>query len=178
MGGFVPACHTQTFVKVAKLESYMSLFPWKNDKRQTQWRGTNTFFGTQVWYANILPNIDEAQVIDDAKTIVDASYPQQRSTFFGGHYYCFLTREYLLNLLLFYYEEHKCFPEGKICIVDKWLWSIEFFKTPDRWVSSRIWRFLPRQESFSGGQWVNIPTLSQAKIILNLTSKKNYVETT
>jgi hypothetical protein len=35
MGGFVPDCHTQTFVEVAKLEFYMALFS-KQDGLQNQ----------------------------------------------------------------------------------------------------------------------------------------------
>ena len=87
-----------------------------------------TCCGDPIWYANITPDIDDLSVIEDAKTIVDACYPQQKSTFFGGHYYCFLTREYLLNLLLFYHDAHKCFPVGQICIVDKWLWSCDAYR--------------------------------------------------
>jgi hypothetical protein len=162
MGGFVPDCHTQTFVEVAKLEFYMSLFPKQNGRRQTQWGGIRTFYGEQIWFANISPDIDDLEVIKNAKTIVDVCYPQQKSTFFGGHYYCFLTREYLLNLLLFYYYDHKCFPVGQICIVDKWLWRCDAYRAATGWFTSRFWRFLPRQDSFTAGQWINLPALDDA----------------
>ena len=162
MGGFVPDCHTQTFVEVAKLEFYMALFPKQDGRRQTPWGSMTTCYGDPIWYANITPDIDDLSVIEDAKTIVDACYPQQKSTFFGGHYYCFLTREYLLNLLLFYHDAHKCFPVGQICIVDKWLWSCDAYRATKGWFRSRFWRFLPRQDSFTGGQWINLPSLDDA----------------
>jgi hypothetical protein len=77
MGGFVPDCHTQTFVEVAKLEIFMALFPKQDGRRQTLWGGTRSeIHGPDHWYANICPDIDDLTVIEDAKTIVDACYPQ------------------------------------------------------------------------------------------------------
>jgi len=162
MGGFIPTCHAQTFVEVAKLEFYMALFPKQEGRRQTPWGSMATCYGDAIWYANITPDIDDLSVIEDAKTIVDACYPQQKSTFFGGHYYCFLTREYLLNLLLFYHDAHKCFPVGQICIVDRWLWRCDLYRAATGWLRSRFWRFLPRQDSFTAGQWINLPSLDDA----------------
>ena len=149
---------------VAKLELEMSLFPKRDGRRQTPWGGITTYFGEQIWYANITPDIDDVAVIEDAKMIVDACYPQQKSTFFGGHYYCFVTREYLLNLLLFYYSDHSRFPVGHLCIVDKWLWTCDFYRAAKDWFANRFWRFLPRQDSFAGGQWIIIPALGDIKV--------------
>ena len=164
MGGFVPDCHAQTFVEVAKLEFHMSLFPKLDGRRQTLWGGTSSeFHGTERWYANISPDIDDLNVIEEAKTIVDACRPQVRSTFFGGHYYSFSTREYLLNLLLFYHSHNKRFPVGYICIVDKWVWKVESHKSVDGWVTAHFWRFLPRRKSFEGGDWINVPSFEDAK---------------
>lgn len=142
----------------------MSLFPKHDVRRQTQWGGSHSATNSyESWYANICPEIDDLSVIDDAKTIVDACYPQTKSTYFGGHYYSFSTREYLLNLLLFYYADHKRFPVGQICIVDKWVWDVEAYRTVNRWVTATFWRFLPRQKFFRSGHWINIPSIEDAK---------------
>ena len=151
----------------------MVLFSKQDGRRQTPWGVKKTSFGDEFWYANITPDIDDLLVIENAKTIVDACYPQQKNTFFGGHYYCFLTREYLLNLLLFYYDVHKCFPVGQICIVDKWLWKSEAYRAATGWFTSRFWKFLPRQESFNAGQWINLPSLDEATKYLNPQKRLN-----
>ena len=169
MGGFVPDCHTQTSVKVAKLEIFMALFPKQDGRRQTLWGGTSSeIHGPEHWYANICPDIDDLCVVEDAKAIVDACYPQTNRTYFGGHYYSFSTREYLLNLLLFYFVSNKRFPVGQICIVDKWVWDVEAYRTVNGWVTGTFWRFLPRQKFFRSGHWINIPSLDDARKILAL----------
>ncbi len=61
---------------VAKLELEMSLFPKRDGRRQTPWGGITTYFGKQIWYANITPDIDDVAVIEDAKMIVDACVNQ------------------------------------------------------------------------------------------------------
>jgi hypothetical protein len=60
----------------------MALFPKHDGRRQTPWGSMTTCDGDPIWYANITPDIDDLSVIEDAKTIVDACYPQQKSTFF------------------------------------------------------------------------------------------------
>lgn len=55
---------------VAKLELEMVLFPKRDDRRHTPWSGIKTYFGEQIWYANITPEID------DAKRVVDACVNQ------------------------------------------------------------------------------------------------------
>ena len=168
-GGFVPDCHTLTFVEVAKLEFYMSLFPKRSGRRQTKWGGQKTLYGYDVWYADISPFIEDLEVIANAKILVDAFYPQNMKTFFGGHYYCFITREYLLNLLLYYYESKKCFPVGNICIVDNWVWRVDAYPTIEGSMISRFWKFLKRRDSFNPGHWMTIPALEDAKKIVSLT---------
>jgi hypothetical protein len=53
MGGFVPDCHTQTFVKVAKLEIFMALFKKQDGRRQTLWPEDSQIhmnsFETKFW---------------------------------------------------------------------------------------------------------------------------------
>ena len=81
MGGFVPDCHTQTFVKVAKLEIFMALFPKQDSRRQTPWAcGRNG----EIWYATLTPEVDNLTVIENAKRIVDVAMPQRLSTQYGG----------------------------------------------------------------------------------------------
>lgn len=144
----------------SKWPALVSLFPKVSGRRQTVWGGMKTHFGEQFWYANITPDIDDLEVIENAKKIVDACYPQRKSTFFGGHYYCFCTREYLLNLILFHYVDHGYFPEGNVCIVDQWLWQVDAYRLGGNWVKSKIWRWNRRQETFQSGEWIKIPALA------------------
>jgi hypothetical protein len=143
-----------------QLPEVVSLFPKVNDRRQTPWGGMNTIFGKQIWYANIPADIDDLEVIANAKKIIDACYPQKKSTFFGGHYYCFCTREYLLNLILFHYASHGHFPVGQVCIVDRWLWDVDAYRVATGWVKSKIWRWIKRNETFKPGDWIKIPALA------------------
>ncbi len=86
--------------------------------------------------------------------------PQRRSTFFGGHYYSFVTREYLLNLLLFYYRDHGLFPTGAICIVNQWVWDGLLHKYHGKWLPGWAWRFVTRRADLHDpGYWVHIPSL-------------------
>lgn len=125
--------------------------------RQTPWacghRG-------QIWYACVHPDISDEAVIDMAKRIVDKALPQKLSTFFGGHYYSFTTREYLLNLILFYYQDHGHFPTGAVCIVERWVWDGLIFRHRGRWLKSWIWRFSVRRADLKPlGYWVQIPAM-------------------
>lgn len=125
--------------------------------RQTPWAcGHNG----AIWYACVHADIDDEVVIETAKRLVDKAIPQKLSTFFGGHYYSFVTREYLLNLLLFHYQEHEMFPVGSICIVERWCWDGLVFKRRGQWLNAWAWRFdTQRQEMKAPGFWVQIPTV-------------------
>ena len=125
--------------------------------RQTPWScGHNG----EIWYACVHADVDDELVIDTAKRLVDKAMPQKLSTFFGGHYYSFVTREYLLNLLLFHYQEHDMFPVGSICIVERWLWDGMVFRHRGKWLNSWAWRFdTQRKEMKAPGFWIQIPTV-------------------
>jgi hypothetical protein len=155
MGGFIPTCHTQPSGEVAKQEKVMDFRVPGN--RQTPWAcGPNG----AIWYANLHTDIEDQIVIENAKRIVDKALPQKQSTFFGGHYYSFLTREYLLSLLLFHFQEHGLFPTGSVCIVDQWAWDSRPFRHKGKWFTSWTWRFgIRRSELKSPGYWVQIPSL-------------------
>ena len=56
----------------AQLPNVVSLFPKVNDRRQTPWGSMKTIFGEQIWYANISADIDDLEVIENAKKIIDA----------------------------------------------------------------------------------------------------------
>jgi hypothetical protein len=154
---------TNSHADISSLNRVISLFPKIKGRRQTEWGGIKTFYGEQIWYANISPEIDDPDVIEDAKRIVDICYPQKKSTFFGGHYYCFCTREYLLNLILFHFADHGVFPEGHVCIVDQWLWRTDAYRLATGWVKGKFWRWHKRSESFQPGEWVKIPPLTELK---------------
>ena len=125
--------------------------------RQTPWACGHK---GEIWYATIHAEVFDEKVIEDAKLIVDSTMPQKLKTFFGGHYYSFVTREYLLNLLLFFHKEHGVFPTGHVCIVDRWAWDGQLFKRGSRWIESWAWRFIPRSDFRSPGQWVKLKKLS------------------
>ena len=112
-----------------------------------------------VWYADVHADIDDELVISNAKRIVDKVLPQRLSTFFGGHYYSFMTREYLLNLLLFFYQDHGLFPSGHVCIVDRWVWGGMRHRKQGKWLTNWAWRFMGRADTTVPGYWIYIPSL-------------------
>ena len=130
----------------------------KGTGRQTPWACGHK---GDIWYANVHAEIEDEIAIDSAKRIVDRVMPQKRSTFFGGHYYSFVTREYLLNLLLFYYKSNGLFPTGAVCIVDEWVWNGFFWKEQGKWWPvGWFWRFKTRRADLhKPGWWVQIPSL-------------------
>jgi hypothetical protein len=71
----------------------------------------------------------------------------------------FVTREYLLNLILFYREAHGQFPQGAVCIVERWAWQGEAFKRAGRWMVGWFWRFMRREDFKSPGFWVHLPSV-------------------
>jgi hypothetical protein len=126
--------------------------------RQTPWACGP---GGDIWYACVHANIEDEAVIDTAKRLVDRAIPQKQSTFVGGHYYSFVTREYLLNLLLFHFQEHGLFPSGSVCIVNQWVWDGLLYKRQGKWLSGWAWRFVTkRSELKEPGYWVQIPSVS------------------
>ena len=129
----------------------------KSGVRQTPWPCGHK---GAIWYANVHADVFQEETIENAKKIVDKALPQKLSTFFGGHYYSFITREYLFNLLLFHFEEHGSFPEGSICIVERWVWDGMQFRSQGKWLKSWAWRFgFNRDELKPPGYWVRIPSL-------------------
>lgn len=115
--------------------------------------------GGEVWYANLHADVDDPLVIEHAKRLVDKAVPQKLSTFFGGHYCSFVTREYLLNLLLFHHKEHGRFPVGPVCVVSrKELDSIHHPKW-HRWLNWLDWMWRIRKQDFDDPHWLYIPSV-------------------
>ncbi len=167
MGGFIPTCYALPIGEMAKLENDMTFDFRLPKQRQTPWACGHK---GAIWYACVHPDIDDEIVIENAKRIVDKALPQKLSTFFGGHLFSFMTREYLLNLLLFYFQEKGLFPTGAVCIVDRWVWDRMIFKRGGKWITGCFWRFgIGRLELNSPGYWVQIPSLLS---VLSDTSTK------
>ncbi len=125
--------------------------------RQTPWACGP---GGDNWYACVHAEIEDEVVIDTAKRLVDRATPQRLSTFHGGHYYSFVTREHLLNLLLYHYQSYGLFPTGSICVVEEWLWECQTVKTESGWSSWLSWkgknnRSKPKPPAY----WIQIPSV-------------------
>lgn len=133
----------------------MSLSNQDKSRNQTAWK-----VGKATYYANIPEGIKDKKVITNAKSIVDFALPQ-RSGPFGTNYYSFLTREYILNLILHFYNEYKRFPHGDICVVDHWWWETPSWATSQRTVRCFKSRKLGR--NYAPGYWVHLPTLKEVK---------------
>ena len=119
-------------------------------QNHTEWK-----FGTWTFYANIPQEIKDLKVIENAKSIVDFTIPQRFGPH-GTHYYSFVTREYVLNLILYFYKEHKRFPHGDICIVDRWYWK-SFYS------GGRVFQGRKKGRNYSAGDWIYLPTLREVK---------------
>jgi len=132
----------------------MSFFIRDPKRVQTTWGG---YSPDQTWVVNIDADIQDAEVIEQAKTIVDHCSPQRYGPH-GTHAYSFLKREYLLNLLLFHYVDHGSFPSGHICITDEWL-----YETPIKTKGSTWFSFKPRKKSrrYQAGWWIKIPAIEE-----------------
>ncbi len=129
-------------------------------RNQTSWKfGEDTYF-----YANIPEEIKDLKIIDDAKSIVDFALPQRFGPW-GTEYYSHLTREYLLNLILHFYKDHKRFPCGDICVVDHWYWKANLW-------GGRIFTSRKRGRNYIPGYWVYLPSLSVVKGAKNALEKK------
>ena len=128
----------------------MSFLEPDSGQNQTQWK-----FGTWTFYANIPEEIKDLKIVENAKSIVDFAIPQRFGPH-GTHYYSFVTREYVLNLILYFYKEHKRFPHGDICIVDRWYWK-SFYS------GGRVFQGRKKGRTYSAGDWIYLPTLREVK---------------
>ena len=128
----------------------MSFLEPDSDQNQTQWK-----FGTWTFYVNIPEEIKDLKIVENAKSIVDFAIPQRFGPH-GTHYYSFVTREYVLNLILYFYKEHKRFPHGDICIVDRWYWK-SFYS------GGRVFQGRKKGRNYSAGDWIYLPTLREVK---------------
>ena len=128
----------------------MSLLEPDISQNQTEWK-----FGTWTFYANIPEDIKDLKIVENAKSIVDFAIPQRFGPH-GTHYYSFVTREYVLNLILYFYKEHKRFPHGDICIVDRWYWK-SFYS------GGRVFQGRKKGRNYSAGDWIYLPTLREVK---------------
>jgi hypothetical protein len=133
-------------------------------ERQTDWPcGPNG----EIYCACIHSDVSDVAVIEVAKKIVDVAAPQKHSTAHGGHYYSFVTREYLFNLLLFHYQEHGFFPSGSICIVEKWLWEGHRVKQEKSWLTYWSWKGdRSRYASDPPAYWIRIPSVESLGVVL------------
>ena len=86
--------------------------------------------------------------------------PQRLSTQHGGHYYSFVSREQLLNVLLFHYKSNGFFPTGSICIVDKREWDSVTVKHLGRSFNWLIWKPRNRPAEYLPVTWIKIPSLA------------------
>jgi hypothetical protein len=120
-------------------------------RNQTRWK-----FGETYFYANIPEEIQDLKVIEDAKCIVDFALPQRFGPW-STEYYSHLTREYVLNLILYFYRDHKHLPHGAICIVDHWYWKTTGVSN---W---SVFSARKRERNYDPGYWVYIPSLKEAK---------------
>ena len=119
-------------------------------QNQTEWK-----FGTWTFYANIPEEIKDLKIVENAKSIVDFAIPQRFGPH-GTHFYSFVTREYVLNLILYFYIEHKRFPHGDICIVDRWYWK-SFYS------GGLVFQSRKKGRNYSAGYWIYLPTLREVK---------------
>jgi hypothetical protein len=130
----------------------MSKLYQDESRNQTAWE-----CGLSERYANIPEGVHNEKVINDAKSIVDYVLPQ-RSGPHGTSYYSFRTREYVLNLILYFYQKHKRFPKGDVCFVKYWYLEKEH---PAKF----SWFFTDRKKArnYLPGTWIHLPTLREVK---------------
>jgi hypothetical protein len=135
----------------------MSLCPKQDSRRQTPRAcGRNG----KIAYENLTPEIDNLTVIENAERIVDVAMPQRLSTQYGGHYYSFVSREQLLNVLLFHYLSNGFFPTGSVCIVDKRQRDSVTVKHFGRSFNGLIWKPRDRPAEYLRVTWIKIPPLA------------------
>ena len=142
----------------------MSITSRDESRNQTEWR-----VGGWTFYANIPEDFKELKVINVAKGIVDFALPQKFGPH-GTHYYSFLIREYVLNLILYFYQRHQRFPHGDICVVDHWWWETPSFL--NKLSFNTFFKTRKRSRNYSPGYWVYIPSLEELKIELLKNQEK------
>jgi hypothetical protein len=128
----------------------MSFLEPDASQNQTEWK-----FGTWTFYANIPEEIKDLKIVENAKSIVDFAIPQRFGPH-GTHYYSFVTREYVLNLILYFYKEHKRFPHGDICILDHWYWKSIYS-------GGRVFQSRKEGRNYTQGDWIYLPSLREVK---------------
>lgn len=67
-------------------------------------------FPDRPFYANNNSEVRDQVVIDQTVLIIDSILPQTFGRY-GGHYYCFIRRERLLNLILRHYKKANVLPD-------------------------------------------------------------------
>ena len=131
-------------------------------------------------YAFIPESMQDSVVIEDAKSIVDFILPQKEGQFTSQ--YSFWTREYVLNLILFFYAEHQKFPKGDICIIRDYYWRSPPCLDGDDEYGRKIYLHEIRKgRNYDAGYWVKIPSLNQVKrseeqkVKINLWSSEDFL---
>ena len=123
-------------------------------RNQTIWK-----IGKWDFYTNIPETITDLKVINEAKAIVDWAIPQAFGPH-GRHYYSFVTREYVLNLILNYYRIHGRFPQGDVYVADKWCWQHPVTKnygaSPFSFWWAGVFKIAKRPKEYPDGHWVSL----------------------
>lgn len=144
----------------------MSLYK-QEGVRQTHWAPSEERDPERdFWYANLSVDVTDLQAIEQAKTIVNAIEPQMLSTKYGTHYYSFIRREFLLNMLLHFWHDHQRFPSGWVC------WADEMPMTA---IGNSGWSmFRPRKRGreYPKPRWLQVPTYEQAKAHLEAKARE------
>ena len=115
------------------------------------------------WEAKVFADV-ESSTISLAKIIVDSCSPQRYGPHGAGGY-SFLKREYLLNLLLFHYQDYGYFPSGHICITDEWLYEKPIAIGASKWF---LFRTRSKGRNYQPGWWIKIPSLGEIEITSSL----------
>ncbi len=136
----------------------MSIIKRDTSRNQTEWK-----VGGWTFYANIPEDFKETKIINVAKGIVDFALPQKFGPH-GTHYYSFVTREYVLNLILYFYQKHQRFPHGDICVVDHWWWETPSFLNSLSF--NTFFKSRKRKRNYTPGYWVYLPSLEELKVVL------------
>ena len=135
----------------------MSFFTKDPKRIQTTW---GQIGGNKNFLAYIDANVQDKEVIEQAKLIVDHCSPQRYGPH-GTHAHSFLKREYVLNLLLFHYADHGFFPSGYICITDEWLYSRSIKTTGSSWFCFNL---RTKGRHYQAGWWIKIPAIEEINI--------------
>ena len=137
-------------------------------RNQTIWK-----IGKWDFYTNIPEAITDLKVINEAKAIVDWAIPQAFGPH-GTHYYSFVTREYVLNLILNYYRIHGRFPQGDVYVADKWCWQHPVTKnygaSPFSFWWAGVFKIAKRPKEYPDGHWVSLPSLEGIEDRENLST--------